>query len=157
MPLYFAYGSNLDWKQMRRRCPSAQFVCVAKLKGHRFDITRCSAKRGCGVADVVADNSCDVWGVVYEIDEGDWERLDRCEGCHPQLPQDKSAYVRRECHVLIGGDERQPLLTQTYFANRECNPPPPSKSYMDQIIEGAKHWRLPQDYIRMLKQIEVKQ
>jgi len=26
--LYFAYGSNLDWSQMKKRCPSAEFVGI---------------------------------------------------------------------------------------------------------------------------------
>jgi hypothetical protein len=28
---YFAYGSNMDWAQMRGRCPSAKFVAIAEL------------------------------------------------------------------------------------------------------------------------------
>jgi hypothetical protein len=28
--LYFAYGSNMNWDQMRERCPSARFEFVAK-------------------------------------------------------------------------------------------------------------------------------
>ena len=48
--LYFAYGSNMEWKQMRERCPSAMFVCIAKLKDRRLAFTRKSKDRGCGVA-----------------------------------------------------------------------------------------------------------
>ena len=38
--IYFAYGSNLDFVQMRSRCPSAQFVAVAKLPDHQLAFTR---------------------------------------------------------------------------------------------------------------------
>jgi len=31
VPLYFAYGSNLHWPQMRRRCPSSRVVGRATL------------------------------------------------------------------------------------------------------------------------------
>lgn len=34
--LIFAYGSSLDFNQMRVRCPPAQFVSKAKLEGHRL-------------------------------------------------------------------------------------------------------------------------
>src|SRR4030095_3388653 len=37
---YFAYGSNMNWEQMQRRCPSTRFVCVASLKDYRFAIAR---------------------------------------------------------------------------------------------------------------------
>jgi len=42
---YFAYGSNMNWTQMAQRCPSARFVSVARLKDHRFAITRQSRRR----------------------------------------------------------------------------------------------------------------
>ena len=61
MPLYFAYGSNLHWPQMKERCPSARFHCVAKLKDHRLAFTRKSISRDCGVADVVPEQGHDVW------------------------------------------------------------------------------------------------
>jgi len=155
MPLYFAYGSNLDCGQMRERCPSARFVCVAKLKDYGLAFTRKSTKRGCGVADAVSKTGCDVWGVVYEIDDQDLAQLDRCEGYHPGKPEKEDSYNRRERVVLDGGDEHKPLTVMTYFAVGECNPPPPNKQYMGQIIEGAKFWRLPAEYIKELERVEV--
>jgi hypothetical protein len=65
--LYFAYGSNMDWGQMKGRCPSVRFVGVAKLPDHRLVFTRKSVNRGCGVADVVRDAGGGVWGAVFEI------------------------------------------------------------------------------------------
>src|SRR5437762_294637 len=59
--LYFAYGSNLDWAQMKQRCPLAKFVCRAKLPAHRLAFTLKSARRDCGVADVLPDQAKDVW------------------------------------------------------------------------------------------------
>ena len=35
---YFAYGSNMNWTQMQRRCPSSRFVCTARLPGYRLAI-----------------------------------------------------------------------------------------------------------------------
>ncbi len=35
--LYFAYGSNLDPQEMRRKCPHARMICVAALREHTFD------------------------------------------------------------------------------------------------------------------------
>lgn len=155
MPLYFAYGSNLDWEQMRERCPSARFVCVAMLKDHRFAISRYSTGRKCGVASAIADDGHDVWGVAYDIDDRDWGGLDVCEGFRPGRPEGENAYVRRERHVFDGGDEKRPLRVLIYLANPEPNPPPPSRCYMHQIIMGAKQWRLPEGYVAALEQVEV--
>lgn len=151
--LYFAYGSNLDFTQMRSRCPSAQFVATALLPGHRLAFTRFSQKRGCGVADVVADAGQCVWGVVYSVAELDLGKLDQHEGFLPGRAVHENAYNRVERHVWRGGERDDPLLVWLYVANREDNPPPPSADYKRLLVRGAEHWRLPIDYVRTLKAI----
>ena len=151
--LYFAYGSNMDPDQMKCRCPSAEFKCRAKLPEHRLAFTRKSSNRGCGVADVVPDEDKDVWGVVYEIDEQDVACLDRCEGYRPGRPEHQNAYVRQARKVLQEGEPKRPLEVLTYFANPQPDPPRPSDEYMQTIIRGARHWGLPNEYVRKLQEI----
>ena len=151
--LYFAYGSNMNWAQMRERCPSARFVCVAKLKDHHLAFTRRSNRRGCGVADAVPDQGHSVWGVVYQIEERDIYRLDQAEGFDPW--QKQNAYLREERQVYIDGNEQMPLTVSIYFAEKQTNPPLPSAEYKQLIVTGAKYWHLPQEYINALEQIEV--
>jgi len=64
--LYFAYGSNLDFAQMRDRCPSALFVAIAKLPDHRLAFTRKSIKRACGVADAVPEETASGFHLLDE-------------------------------------------------------------------------------------------
>ena len=72
IPLYyFAYGSNMNWPQMQRRCPSAQFVCVARLANYEFGITRHSRLRNCGTANVFPAQGKEVCGIVYDVNEAD--------------------------------------------------------------------------------------
>jgi gamma-glutamylcyclotransferase (GGCT)/AIG2-like uncharacterized protein YtfP len=153
--LYFAYGSNMDWSQMRERCPTAQFVCVAKLKDHHLAFTRKSEKRGCGVSDVIPERGHDVWGVVYEIDERDLGRLDKCEGFVPGRRQEDNAYFREERRVYRDGNEDDPLLVSVYFAIQQPNPPLPNDNYKRLIVGGARYWHLPDAYIQELERIEV--
>ena len=68
---YFAYGSNMNWPQMQRRCPSAQFVCVARLANYEFGITRHSRLRNCGTANVFPAQGKEVCGIVYDVNEAD--------------------------------------------------------------------------------------
>ena len=51
--LYVAYGSNMDWEQMRARCPTARFVGIAELRDHELVFPRKSKKRRCGVASAL--------------------------------------------------------------------------------------------------------
>jgi gamma-glutamylcyclotransferase len=153
--LYFAYGSNLDWSQIRERCPSARFVCVGLLRDHELAFTRCSCSRECGVADALYEEGAEVWGVIYEIAETEVAMLDKSEGFQPGREQDKNAYVRKERHVYSDGDKEKPLLVHVYFANQQENPPRPSTTYKQLIVDGAIHWHLRTDYIDQLMRIET--
>jgi gamma-glutamylcyclotransferase (GGCT)/AIG2-like uncharacterized protein YtfP len=151
--LYFAYGSNLDWAQMKQRCPLAKFVCRAKLPAHRLAFTLKSPRRDCGVADVLPDQTKDVWGVVYELPDNELKDLDQKEGYKPGKPYDLSQYTREDCDVWREGDAKQPLLIALYRGHPQLDPPLPSDDYKELIVNGAKHWNLPAAYIRQLESI----
>ena len=153
--LYFAYGSNLDCAQMRKRCPSASFRCRAVLKDRRLAFTRYSQGRGCGVADAVRSAGSKVWGVVYDIKEADLAGLDGAEGYRPGRNAAANAYIRREATVLEDADPRKPLAVQTYFATPQEHPSRPSGDYKRLIVEGARFWNLPPHYLEELECIEV--
>ena len=151
--LYFAYGSNMNWQQMQNRCPSARFVGVAMLPDHTIAFTRESVTRGCGVADAVSEHGEEVWGVVYEICDPDVAGLDNSEGYKPGREQ--NSYWRRKCLVLKDGHERRPLAVSAYFGDPQPNPPPPNAKYKELILSGARHWHLPEEYVRDLEAIKV--
>ena len=118
--LYFAYGSNLDSAQMRRRCPSARLVGAAILDGYRLGFAGRSASWGGGVATVVRDREGRVPGLVWAVSADDLERLDRCEG-HPfayrrkRLLVDTGEARRRRVHVYVKNDAEQALPTEAYL------------------------------------------
>jgi gamma-glutamylcyclotransferase (GGCT)/AIG2-like uncharacterized protein YtfP len=153
--LTFAYGSNMDFAQMRERCPSAQFVCIATLKNYRLVFTRKSKDRGCGVSDVVPSPDSVVWGVVYEITEYDLAVLDVKEGYRPNRLAEDNSYNRRTETVFQDGDETKPLNVGIYFAVPQKNPPLPNQVYKELILNGTNHWNLPTDYIAELEKIQV--
>ena len=151
--LYFAYGSNMNWQQMQDRCSSACFVGVALLPDHKLAFTRKSSKRGCGVADAVPTQGQRVWGVLYEVAALDIAELDKSEGYLPGRA--KNSYFRRECVVLLNGDDQQPRTAFIYFGDPQPNPPLPNIDYKNLILLGARHWRLPEEFVRKLEAIEV--
>lgn len=154
--LYFAYGSNMEWHQMRTRCPSAKFVGVAVLGDHRIAFSRASKKRRCGVAGAVYDAGKEIWGAVYEIDDRDIGSLDLSEGYQPG--RGKNSYQREQRHVYLDDDLETPLSVEVYFAIPEPDPPLPDQEYKDLILAGARFWHLPEDYIRdVIERIEVQE
>jgi gamma-glutamylcyclotransferase (GGCT)/AIG2-like uncharacterized protein YtfP len=142
---YFAYGSNMNWGQMQRRCPSAKFVCVARLPDYRFAIARHSRLRNCGTANIFAEPDSEVWGIVYEVADQDLITLDGFE----------DGYCRERVFVFRMDDGRRPLECLVYVAPREDDPPCPNAEYKRLIVEGAQYWRIPQIYLAMLQKLQV--
>lgn len=142
---YFAYGSNMNWQQMQRRCPSSEFVCIARLMNYRFAIARHSRLRKCGTANIFAEHGSEVWGVVYDVNNRDLIILDSFE----------DGYQREQILVHPANDGNRPLESLVYIAPKEEAPPPPNLEYKRLMIEGATHWNLPQIYLAMLHKIQV--
>jgi hypothetical protein len=147
--LYFAYGSNMDPVQMRRRCPSARFVTIARLADHQLAFSRRSMRRRSGVADVVPAPGDAVWGIVYRLlSVRDIEVLDAAEGFRPARRR-AQGYVREVRLVeLDGGGKPSPV--NLYIAQRQKSPPPPTAAYIAHMTRGAEHWGLPEAYAAML-------
>ncbi|TVR89893.1 MAG: gamma-glutamylcyclotransferase [Trueperaceae bacterium] len=151
---YFAYGSNLDWDQMRERCPSSAFVHVARLSDHALAFTRYSPTRGCGVADVVHRNGHDVWGVVYDLSDADGYRLDAFEGYVPG--RRRNGYRRLDTRVAVDGDEARAIEVVTYeVCERRTTHVPPDRRYLGHLLRGARHWGLPQAYQTALHDVAL--
>ena len=69
--LYFAYGSNLNIFQMKRRCKDSKFLKKIKLKD--FRLTFRSKYRA---ADIEKKNNSLVPGGLFEISKSDERKLD---------------------------------------------------------------------------------
>jgi gamma-glutamylcyclotransferase (GGCT)/AIG2-like uncharacterized protein YtfP len=142
---YFAYGSNMDWEQMQRRCPSSKFVCVARLADYHFAIGRHSRLRHCGTATIAARHGSEVWGIVYDVSEEDLVALDAFE----------DGYRREQLSVTALNDGHHPIQALVYIADREERVPLPNAGYKRHILDGGRYWRLPASYLAMLEKIEV--
>lgn len=163
--LYFAYGSNMDPRQMRQRCPSHKFAGIALLPDYHLNFPRRSARRRCGVAGVAPRPGSEVWGVVYDIPHPlDIARLDAAEGFHPDRQHGNS--YRRESRLVYLGDgtiskrrplrclpARKPVTIEIYIPALQKIPPPPSRAYLGHMLRGGVHWGLPSDYLAELEQI----
>ncbi len=147
--LYFAYGSNMDPVQIRRRCPSARFVDMARLADHKLAFSRRSTRRRSGVADVVPAAGAEVWGIVYRLlTVRDIQVLDAAEGFDPERKR-AHGYIRETRVVGLSG-EAKPAWVNIYIAQRQKSPPLPTAAYIAHMTRGAEHWGLPQGYAAML-------
>lgn len=143
---YFAYGSNLEPVQMRRRCPSSRVVGVATLPGHRLVFPlRSDGDWNGGVAGIAPGTGPDaqVHGVVYAIDDADLAALDGYEAV--------AEGMYRRARVELEMEDGAATAAWTYYATPDpAGPTPPSKKYLNAIVTGATHHGLPQPYIQQL-------
>lgn len=144
--LYFAYGSNLDFGQMRTRCPSTVTLSKARLPGYRLAFTRYSESRSGGVADIQPSEENEVEGVLYEVSDEDAESLDEFEGVQ------SGDYTRINVRLTFPAGE---VLEAYAYKAAEQGEFQPSKAYMKHIITGAKYHGLSPEYIAMLEAIEA--
>lgn len=75
--LYLAYGSNLSVRQMAFRCPDAEVIGTAKIKGYRLMYK--GSLTG-AYATIEQEEGQEVPVLVWSISKKDEERLDRYEG-----------------------------------------------------------------------------
>lgn len=150
--LYFAYGSNLNHEQMLDRCPGHSVVGLAELRDHRLVFPLHSHTWAGGVASVHAAHGPSVWGMLFELTDSDLAALDHYEGYRG--PDDQhNVYDRTPTYVELtrpdDGSIPRRVRAFCYFA-RPSNPGPPSRRYLDAILDGARHHRLPEEYIAAL-------
>ena len=79
--MYFAYGSNLDGRQMRARCASAEAEARAFLPNHALAFGGFSRRWGGAVATIVPARGAQVEGLLYRLPPTELSTLDRYEGC----------------------------------------------------------------------------
>lgn len=133
---YFAYGSNMDSGQMRKRCPGAELVSVGTISGWRFRInTR-------GVATIVPQDESTVYGIVWRLSKADEQTLDRYEGVGRGL------YAKRTMEVRLGDGRRlKPFL---YLA-KDTQPGTARPGYMHGIVAAAISNGFPSSYVQELR------
>ena len=125
--LYFAYGSNLDQAQMKRRCPRARLLGKAVLPMHKLTFGGHSRMWGGAVATVKRDRNCSVDGLLYEMPKADLDRLDGFEGC-------PGSYLRVRRVVYDDRERaRRPLL---YIQRQAIREGMPSAKYFMVLVEA---------------------
>lgn len=121
--LYFAYGSNLNLRHMKRHAPRAKPVGAARLDGYRLVFRR--------FIDITADKTGVVWGAVYELTPACARRLDEYEEC-PAL------YRKITLRVDVAGEMKEVMA---YVMNDE-GLAPPAIAYFTVIAKGYRDWKL---------------
>ena len=123
MPLYFAYGANMDSAAMRLRAPNSRALGRARLARHKFFIMKS------GYASVRRDPHANVEGVLFDLALSDVPALDRFEEVGRGL------YTKAVQPVLREG--AQPVRALVYIG-AETAEGRPAAAYLESILAGRK-------------------
>lgn len=139
---YFAYGSNMDMEQMRRRCPGAVCIDTAVLHGWKFALDEV------GYATIIPEAGASVPGLLWTLTDADEAALDTYEG------------VRYNCYEkvtlsVVPKRAYEPTQALAYVSLRAANEGARVQGYLERIVHAAAQAGFGASYLGMLKDLWV--
>ncbi|MBQ6164732.1 MAG: gamma-glutamylcyclotransferase [Clostridia bacterium] len=119
MKYYLAYGSNLNMRQMRQRCPDAMPISSAVILDYRLLFRR-------GVATIEPMQGASVPVGIWKISASDEKALDRYEG-YPWL------YTKRNFKLRMNG---KIVAAMAYIMTDGHEVSGPREGYLETIKKG---------------------
>ena len=135
--LYFAYGSNLNRKQIKRRCKNSRFISRHILKNYQLVF-----RSKYGAADIQRKKGSSVLGAIYDINKVDEKKLDAYE----EFPK---VYVKKYFKIL--GKK-----VMFYYMFNKTRQTEPSRRYLSSIIQGYKDCGYKDSHILVLRARRIK-
>ena len=131
--LYFAYGSNLNLFQMKRRCKDSVFLKKYELKGYRLNFR--SKYRA---ADIEKSKNSLVPGALFEISKSDEKKLDVYEDYPILYKKLYFTYYNKTVMTYI-------MVNKTEFRY-------PTERYLNVVKRGYKDCKLDMKYLKIALQ-----
>ena len=131
--LYFAYGSNLNLFQMKRRCKDSVFLKKYDLKGYRLNFR--SKYRA---ADIEKSKNSLVPGALFEISKSDEKKLDVYEDYPILYKKLYFTYYNKTVMTYI-------MVNKTEFRY-------PTERYLNVVKRGYKDCKLDMKYLKIALQ-----
>ena len=141
---YFAYGSNVhpDAFRGRRRMQPSEWR-VGRIPGYRLRFNLDGRPRGRSApANIEADPTAEVWGVLYQITRQQLVWLDTTEG----FP----GYGYQHLWVDAEDSDGNAVPSVAYLARGKPEDGNPSKRYITLIRDGARDHGLPDHWLEHL-------
>ena len=126
--LYFAYGSNLNHFQMKRRCKDSFFLKRYELKDYRLNFR--SKYRA---ADIEKKKNSIVVGALFEISKNDEKKLDVYEDFPILYTKMYFKYYNKRVMTYL-------MVKKTKFRY-------PTERYLNIIKQGYKDCKLEKKYL----------
>lgn len=153
---YFAYGSNMNKEDLNKWCLKKGYSKinimnpkVARLDKYKLDFNYYSSTRQGGAANLMDSSKDAIWGLLIDLNEEDYKKISEKEGS-PNYYHEIPVTVNVE-GIKIGAKSFKVIKNkeQTTFQ-------PPTKEYLQLIIDSAVKYNFPEEYINKLRKIKIK-
>ena len=135
--LYFAYGSNLNWQQMKKdRCPGSRYIQTYNLKNHKLIFSHRNPNNKYGHANIEKNNNFSVPGAIWNLTKEHEKTLDEYEAVNYRPP-----YYQKE-YFYLKGKKILVYIQKTYTKRK------PSYTYLHTIIQGYRDCNLNTSYLK---------
>ncbi len=127
---YFAYGSNLNQKQMLERCPDSQPRFRATLPNYKLVFLGWSREWRGGKASIRLFRGEKVLGAIYDVSEQCLRQLDKYESSYDRLK------------VTVFDEDGKPIEAITYIKSGQSEEGKLSAEYLSVIQQGYRDWEI---------------
>ncbi|OAP22211.1 hypothetical protein A4R44_07021 [Amycolatopsis sp. M39] len=141
VPLYAAYGSNMEPAQMLERAPHSPMAGTGWLEGWRLTFGGEDIGWEGALATIVEDPSSRVFVVLYDVTGLDEERLDRWEGGELGM----HTKIRLRVQTMDGSTVAWLYVLDAYEGGL------PSARYLGVLADAAEAAGAPVDYVDDLR------
>ena len=148
--IYFAYGADLNPAQLGASAPGYRSLGVARLQGYRLTFPRYSREWGGATASIAAGTSDVVFGALYDLLPDDIPVLHHHKGYDPDGPPVLIEHVFREVTVRRLATS-EAVSAWTYIALPDNTTELPSRTYVRELLDGARYHGLPRAYMVVLE------
>jgi gamma-glutamylcyclotransferase (GGCT)/AIG2-like uncharacterized protein YtfP len=141
MPLYAAFGSNMDPRRMGERCPHSPLRDTGWLTGWRLTFGGEEHGWDGALATIVEDPLEQVFVAIYDVTDEDVAQLDQLESA------DTGLYRKNKVRVatLVGEQLAWTYVLDAYEGGL------PSASYLGTLADAAEAADAPADYVAAVR------
>ena len=154
---YFAYGSNMDEKDLNKWCkknkrsyPAWKLLGIAHLENYELTFNYYSIGRKGGAANLMEVPDSKVYGLLYEIENEDDLETIRCKEGYPKY------YEEILVTVKCPGENIRNVKTYKVVKEKEKSKhQKPTTNYLELIVKNARINCFPAEYIQCLEKTET--
>ena len=130
----------MEPNRLRQIAPGAQFCFIAHLPEWRLHFPICNS--GGGLPSVKPQSGNTVWGAVFNLEQADLTKLNAHQAKEGRVAKTTQAMDRE-------GHRHQVTVHVCASANGEY---PPEREYVQMMVAGGRHWRLPAGWVASLEE-----